>query len=128
LKYQRGVFVKRDYQKRGFDSSSPLFASSEIKLFAQAIPGVVTSLITPLEAGRAMVQGQSWRSQLYSPTCQTTLLPQQFIQAIGRENNTLLVIPLHCLLWDRYIDEFWSVLTEAEIAILRSHERHWRKP
>jgi len=118
--------MKRNHQ-RGFDSSSPLFAAPESKLFAQGIPGIVTLPIAPLQAGRVTIQGQSWRSQLYDLNCQTTLLPQQPILAIGRENITLIVIPLHCLLWDRYIDEFWSQLTDADIDVMRNYEHPWRK-
>ena len=120
--------MKQNRHKGKLCSQSSPFVPPEIEMFPQGIQGVVTIPVTPYKAGQIKIHGQFWRSQLYSLNCQTTLLCEQPVLAIGRENNMLIVIPHHCLLWDLYIDEFWPLLTDAEIDVMRNHERHWRKP
>jgi hypothetical protein len=117
--------MKWHQQKREVQPES-LFMLPKIEMFAQGIKGVVTEPIATHQVGQIKVQGCLWRAQHYELSCQATLLPDQPVLAIGRENNTLLVIPYHCLLWDQYMDDLCSPLTISEIKTVQKFESCWR--
>lgn len=100
---------------------SPVF-----QLFPQGIEGVVAKEIELYTTGLVKVSGCFWRARLYEPNCQTRLCLDQPILAIGQQGNVLFVIPHHCLLWDRCIDEFYRYLSQTEITVMQGYERCWR--
>lgn len=76
-----------------------------------------------LQPGRINCQGYDWRAQIHAYSCHTLLLPGQPVLAVGRENLTLLVVPLHCILWDAYLsDEFSLYIGPAEKNEARRYE------
>jgi hypothetical protein len=83
-----------------------MFSQHEITYFPSGIEGVVEEDITPYEPGLAKVQGQIWRAELYEFNCQVALRSGQPLVAIARRGNCLLVIPLHCLLWDKIVEDY----------------------
>lgn len=56
----------------------------------------------------------------------TSLFPDLETLAIGRQGNTLIVMPLHCLLWTQYQEVQWPWHTDVEIALMERYERGWR--
>lgn len=75
--------------------------SSAFEMFPQGIPGIVVKPIAILQPGQIKFQGQYWRAQLHEFSCHATLLPDQPVLAVGRENITLIVIPMHCILLEQ---------------------------
>lgn len=82
-----------------------MLSQTSLEMFPRGIKGVVLEPIALFQFGRVNCQG-SWRARLYEIICQTTLLPGQPILAIGREGNSLIVIPVHSILWASYLDDF----------------------
>ncbi|MDJ0706702.1 MAG: NfeD family protein [Leptolyngbyaceae cyanobacterium MO_188.B28] len=72
------------------------FTAPKIEMFEEGLSGVVTKPIALYQPGRIKCQGTFWRAKLYEPNCQATLLQGQPVIAVGRENLTFLVAPLHC--------------------------------
>ena len=83
-----------------------MFSQNKITYFPTGIEGVVEAEIALYQPGLAKVQGQIWRAELYDSNCRVALCPGQPILAVARQGNCLLVIPLHCLLWDKTLEEY----------------------
>ncbi|MGB3294362.1 MAG: hypothetical protein WBB01_15350 [Phormidesmis sp.] len=86
----------------------------------------MTRTVRTLNRGRAVLHGTSWLAQLYEPGYSITLLPDQPASAIGRQGNTLILMPLHCLLWHEYLEAYSQWLTAADIELIERYEREWR--
>lgn len=87
---------------------------------------VVKDIIRLFEPGRVTIRGESWKAELYEFNCPTPLKQGQPALAIGRKANRLLVIPLHCLLWDFYLEKYSLHLRSEDIRMLDYYERNWR--
>lgn len=68
--------------------------TSKVKLFACAGIGKVEQTITSTMPGRVKFQTTYWPARLYLQDTQTTLLPEDTVNVIGRQGITLLVVPL----------------------------------
>jgi hypothetical protein len=102
-------------------SSKPPFSNYPIEMFPSGVKGVVTEAIALFQSGRVNCHG-SWRARLHEISCQTTLLPGQPILAIGREANTLIVIPLHSILWSSYLEDFARFLSSTELEEVQRYD------
>ena len=100
------------------------FEEIEPKMFLKGLPCRVTRTVRALDRGRAALNGTSWLAQLHEPCRSITLLPDQPALAIGHQGNTLIIMPLHCLLWPEYLEAY--SLTAADIELIECHEREWR--
>lgn len=103
-----------------------MLSTPKIVFFPSGIEGVVEKEIALYQTGLVKLQGRLWRAKLYELNCQTTLRIQQPVLAIAREGNVAMVIPHHCLLWERYINDFWRYLSPRDITTMRRFERNWR--
>ena len=75
--------------------SSP-FRGDTIKMFSTPMICDVTRSIRPDDLGRVKANGGViWRAELYDSNTQTALPSGHPVQAIGRRNNILVVIPCH---------------------------------
>jgi len=92
-----------------------MLSPNSLEMFPQGIKGVVKEPIALFQFGRVNCRG-SWRARLHEISCQTTLLPGQPILAIGREGLSLIVIPVHSILWASYFDnDFAQSITPTEL-------------
>ena len=64
-----------------------------VHLFDQSISGRVESAVTSNHQGRVKCQGVSWKASLYLIGYPHPLMPDQMVDVIGREGNTLLILP-----------------------------------
>ncbi|NER78266.1 MAG: hypothetical protein F6K42_01560 [Leptolyngbya sp. SIO1D8] len=64
-----------------------------VEIFPHILNGIVEKEITLNDIGRVRCQGISWRARLHQPELANSILPGEVISVIGRENNTLLVLP-----------------------------------
>ena len=97
-------------------SDFPALTAPTVEVFPEGISGVVIKPITLYQPGRVKCQGISWRAKLYEPNCQATLLSGQPVIAIGRENLTYIVIPLHCPLEQKGANDFHVWPTQLDLA------------
>ena len=96
------------------------------KMFPQGIPGLVTKRIERFQPGEVSCNGTYWRAQLHELHCPTALLPSQPVLAIGRKNTVLIVIPIHCILWDQIIDDFALSLTPSDLDNIYRYGNAWK--
>jgi hypothetical protein len=106
-------------------SSRNLFTNYPIEMFPSGVKGFVTEPIALFQFGRVNCRG-SWRARLHDISCQTTLLPGQPIFAIGREANTLIVIPVRSILWSLYLEDFARYLSSAEIEEVQRYDNSYK--
>lgn len=97
-----------------------------VDMFPVGLRCQVTEEIPILDTGWVMANGREWRAEIYQMNCQTKLLVGQRVDAIGRRGTTLLVIPLHCIIWSQYLDEYGAELSPDEIEAMDWYERNWR--
>ena len=95
-------------------------------MFQTGLPCRVTRAVRALDRGRVQFNGNSWFARLYEINCSTTLLPGQPALVVGRQATTLIIMPLHCLLWPQYLDVQGPWLTDTDIALINRYERSWR--
>ena len=107
-------------------SEFPVLTTPTIEMFSEGLSGVVTKPITLYQTGRIKCQGVSWRAQLYQPNCQVTLLIGQPVIAIGRENLTYIVIPLHCPLEKKDANDFHVWPVQLDLANMQPYINFWR--
>ena len=69
------------------------FEPPSVHLFDQPISGRVESEVTSNHQGRVKCQGVSWKASLYLIDHPHPLMPEQVVDVIGREGNTLLILP-----------------------------------
>lgn len=117
--------MKRSQSSEPTPPGSP-FREIETEMFPKGLPCRVISAIRVLDTGRVKANGNSWLAELYDLNCSTTLLPDQPALAIGRKGNTLIVMPLHCLLWPQYLEEYSQWLKHSDVELIERHERGWR--
>lgn len=103
----------------------PDYAPS-LEFFPRGIEAVVETEIAMYEPGLVKIYGHRWRAKLYDLNCQHRLRLHQPVLAVAKTGQVLLVIPHHCLLWDRYIDDYWCYLSPTDITTLRRYEQPWR--
>lgn len=96
-------------------------------MFPKGLPCRVIEAVRVLDRGRVKFNGIWFAAHLYEPNCTATLLPDQEALAIGRKGNTLIIMPLHCLLWPQYLEVQGPWITNAEIALMERYERNWRR-
>lgn len=87
----------------------------------------VVEAVPAWDRGRVKFNGTRYPARLYEPNCTATLLPEQPALVIGRKGNTLIIMPLHCLLWFQYLEVQGSWITNAEIELMERYERQWRR-
>jgi len=68
-----------------FDNTPELFPFFSIARVEQSISST--------HRGRVAWQGTSWFAQFYDATCQVTTTPGAIVLVLGRQGNTLLVLP-----------------------------------
>lgn len=117
--------MKRPQFLEPTSSGSP-FRELETEMFPRGLPCRVTKAVRVLDTGRVQANGGSWLAELYDLNCSTTLLLDQPVLAIGRKGNTLIVIPLHCLLWPQYLEEYGLWLKHSDVELIERHERGWK--
>jgi hypothetical protein len=98
-----------------------MLSPNSLEMFPQGIKGVVLEPIALFQFGRVNCRG-SWRARLHEISCQTTLLPGQPILAIGREGISLIVIPVHSILWASYLDDFAQFITPTELEEIQRYD------
>ena len=69
-------------------------APETIELFAQAGIGEVEQTITCRRRGRVGFAGSYWFARFYNPSEQGEALPGTAVRVMGREGQTLLVVPV----------------------------------
>ena len=111
-------------------SSSPInraspFIALETEMFQTGLPCRVTRAVRVLDRGRVQFNGNSWFARLYETNCSTTLLSGQPALVVGRQATTLIIMPLHCLLWPQYLEVQGPWLTDTDITLINRYERGW---
>ena len=116
--------MKRPRSSSPINRASP-FIELETEMFPRGLPCRVTRAVRALDRGRAQFNGSSWFARLYEINCSTTLLPGQPALAVGRQGTTLIIMPLHCLLWPQYLEVQGPLLTDTDITLINRYERGW---
>lgn len=110
---------------RPLNRASP-FIELETEMFQNGLACRVVEAVRLLDRGRVKFKGIRYPARLYEPNCATTLLPDQEALAIGRKGNTLIIMPLHCILWPQYLEMQGPWLTNVEIELMERYECSWR--
>lgn len=76
-----------------FEEPFDLFAPLPIELFEQAEIGKAVNLITAERPGRVEFAYTRWRARFYYPNTQSMVGPNTLVSVVGRQGNTLLVLP-----------------------------------
>jgi membrane protein implicated in regulation of membrane protease activity len=69
------------------------FKRPSVHLFKERLSGRVESEVTVNKRGRVKCQGVSWTASLYSTDNFHRIEREQAVDVIGREGNTLLILP-----------------------------------
>lgn len=67
---------------------------SQVEMLAEPKRGIVEMAIAPNQRGRVKAMGSYWPAELYQPSEQTHLFPEQPVLVVAIRDITLLVIPL----------------------------------
>lgn len=117
--------MKRQRTTKPINRASPLI-ELETEMFQNGLACRVVEAVRLLDRGRVKFSGVLYPARLYEPNCTTTLLPEQEALAIGRQGNTLIIMPLHCLLWAKCLEVQGPWLTNVEIELMERYEHNWR--
>jgi hypothetical protein len=100
-----------------------MFQPSSIEMFSQGILSIVTKPIAVFKPGQIRCQGRYWKAQLHQFSCHITLHEEQPVLVIGRENITMIVIPIQCVLWEQYMmDDFGLYLNASTLKDMQRYE------
>lgn len=118
------ITTKRPHSSRPSHHISP-FEELETEMFSKGVACRVIEDVRALDTGRVKLNGNEWKAQLYELNCITTsLLSGQPALVIGRKGNTLIIMPLHCLLWPQYLEEQGQWPTGADIELMSRYDQN----
>ncbi|MBF2047151.1 MAG: hypothetical protein IGS54_07280 [Elainella sp. C42_A2020_010] len=93
------------------------------EMFSQGTPATVIKQIAVFAPGRIRWQGRDYPARLHELICHATLRMGQPVLIIGRENITMIVIPMHCILWEQYLtDDFGLFLNDSDVQQIQRYE------
>ncbi|XWK88724.1 MAG: NfeD family protein [Phormidium sp.] len=69
-----------------------LFVREKVEMFSEVFIGTVEKTITQNQPGRVKCLGSYWPARFYHSNCDVIVFPDDFVQVVGRQGITMLVV------------------------------------